>query len=64
MSPHNRPQFPPNADLLPIMASTQAPCHERSAVLDLLQGFSLPDACNLECWLDQIEGRRSGGVRL
>lgn len=31
--------------------------HARAAVLEMLQDFSLPDACNIETWFDRIETR-------
>lgn len=29
--------------------------HARAAVLEMLQDFSLPEACNIETWFDRIE---------
>lgn len=31
------------------------PCQDRAVALDLLQGFSLLEACSVEAWLDRIE---------
>jgi hypothetical protein len=53
MSPQNRPHSHPGPLAMPL----QAPCPARSAALDLLHDFALPDALSLELWLDRIESR-------
>lgn len=60
MSPQNRPRS--NADK---PARTHAAsCFARAATLDLLHDFSIPDAVNVEFWLDRIDMRRDNEVRL
>lgn len=39
------------------------PCQDRALALDLLQGFSLPEACNVETWLDRIESSNGREAR-
>lgn len=46
----------------PAMRAPQ-PCPARAAALDLLQGFALPEACNIESWLDRIEARNGREAR-
>lgn len=58
MSPQNRPN-----PLVERPARTITSCQERAIALDLLQGFSLPEACNVEAWLDRIEARNGREAR-
>jgi hypothetical protein len=39
------------------------PCQDRAVALDLLRGFSLPEACHVEAWLDRIEASNGREVR-
>lgn len=58
MSTHTRPHLFAEP---PVRMVT--PCQERAVALDLLHGFSLPDACNVEAWLDRIEASNSREAR-
>jgi|GEM_PF-4204639 len=51
MSPQNRPLILTDIYAMPV----QPACPARAFALDLLQGFSMPEACNIESWLDRIE---------
>jgi hypothetical protein len=59
MSPQNRPRS--NADRYSLRPPMH--CHARAATLDQLHDFSLPDAVNVELWLDRIDARRDREVR-
>ncbi|MCD1627219.1 MAG: hypothetical protein ACU0B7_14010 [Paracoccaceae bacterium] len=41
----------------------QPSCPARALALDVLHGFSLPEACNVEAWLDRIETRNGREAR-
>ncbi|MFD1194420.1 hypothetical protein ACFQ3C_07040 [Seohaeicola saemankumensis] len=58
MSPQNRHH--------PLFERPHAPVdtgRDHMIALDLLQGLSLPDACNIETWLDRIEYTNGRGSR-
>ena len=59
MLPQNRPHFLTDRPTKPVHPT----CHERGVALDLLQGFSLPDACSIEHWLDRIEALNGREMR-
>ncbi|HEY9019227.1 MAG: hypothetical protein QUV10_14175 [Paracoccaceae bacterium] len=59
MSPQNRPHSITDR----LAAPVPSPCPARAAALDLLHDFALPDACNVEFWLDRIEARTSREIR-
>jgi len=59
MSPQNRPHSVNDRLDPPVQSS----CPARALALDLLHGFSLPEACNIESWLDRIEIRNGREAR-
>ena len=58
MSPQFRPLPPADS-----RAPAALPCPARAAALDLLQALALPEACNVESWLDRIESRNGRELR-
>jgi hypothetical protein len=59
MSPQNKSRSVNDRIDLPLQSS----CPARALALDVLQGFAVPDACNIEAWLDRIETRNGREAR-
>lgn len=57
------PQFRPHTAPVSPAAHAPLPCPARAAALDLLHAFALPEACNVESWLDRIEAQNGREVR-